>query len=157
MVLANLSTLQALLSIHNSKKVIAPPPTVATTSTAVVAAGASGAGTTAPEHIKERSYPLFQVVSSLSAPEVVISPSFNDINRIISKIQKIIVESTQPFVRWMNGTCVETPPQMVGEDEEPVCLCVVYCTLLALIFFSLRLFSLSTMTFLRILKLLRPC
>ncbi|GBG66225.1 hypothetical protein CBR_g57828 [Chara braunii] len=30
------------------------------------------------------------------------------------------VESTKPFVRWMDGTCIETPEQRVnGEDEEP--------------------------------------
>jgi dynein heavy chain len=69
---------------------------------------------------KAKNPPLFQVIASLSAPEVVITPSDNDIKRIVMKIQKNIVESCQPFVRWMDGTCIETPPQVVGEDEEPV-------------------------------------
>jgi dynein heavy chain len=63
---------------------------------------------------------LFQVVASLSAPEIILIPSFNDINRIFNKLLKAVVESSQPFVRWMDGTCIETAPQVVSEDEEPV-------------------------------------
>lgn len=63
---------------------------------------------------------LFQVVASLSAPEIIVIPSFNDITRIVNKLLKAVVESSVPFVRWMDGTCIETPPQIVSEDEEPV-------------------------------------
>lgn len=27
--------------------------------------------------------------------------------------------STRVFVRWMNGTCIETPPQKVKGEDEP--------------------------------------
>ena len=30
------------------------------------------------------------------------------------------VECCRSFVRWMDGTCIETPPQFVSEDEDPV-------------------------------------
>jgi dynein heavy chain len=33
---------------------------------------------------------------------------------------KSIVENTRQFVRWMDGTCIETPPQTVSEDEDAV-------------------------------------
>ncbi len=73
-----------------------------------------------PELKSAKGPPLFQVTASLSAPEVIITPSENDVKRIVMKIRQNIVESTQPFVRWMDGTCIETPPQVIGEDEEPV-------------------------------------
>ncbi|KAJ1617773.1 dynein heavy chain, N-terminal region 1-domain-containing protein [Pavlovales sp. CCMP2436] len=33
---------------------------------------------------------------------------------------KSIAENTRQFVRWMDGTCIETPPQTVSEDEDAV-------------------------------------
>ena len=30
------------------------------------------------------------------------------------------VECSRSFVRWMDGTCIETPPQFASEDEDPV-------------------------------------
>ena len=32
----------------------------------------------------------------------------------------LTVFSTKQFVRWMNGTCVETPPQHAEGEDEPV-------------------------------------
>lgn len=29
-----------------------------------------------------------------------------------------MVESTKLFIRWMDGTCVETPEQRLGRDDE---------------------------------------
>lgn len=70
--------------------------------------------------LKVKHPPLFQVTASLSAPEIVITPHENDVKKIIMKIRQNIVESSQPFVRWMDSTCIETPPQIIAEDEEPV-------------------------------------
>lgn len=67
-----------------------------------------------------RRPPLFRVGAILSTPEVVVSPPLSEINKLLGKMVKSIVENTRQFVRWMDGTCVETPPQPVGEDEEPV-------------------------------------
>ena len=63
---------------------------------------------------------LFRVSAVLSAPEVHVSPPLPDINKLFSKIVKSLVESTRTFVRWMHGTCMETAPQSVNEDEDPV-------------------------------------
>lgn len=63
---------------------------------------------------------LFQVVASLSAPEIVLTPNYSDVNKIISRILKVVVEGTQSFVRWMDGTCIETAPQFINNDNEPI-------------------------------------
>ena len=68
-----------------------------------------------------RTKPLFRVGTVLSAPEVLVSPPLAEVNKYPSKLLKSLVESTRSFVWWMDGTCLETPPQKVaGDDEEPV-------------------------------------
>eukprot|EP00898_Chlorokybus_atmophyticus_P006649 jgi/Chlat1/6986/Chrsp56S00523 len=65
--------------------------------------------------------PLFKISASLSAPEIVVQPPVNDVTKLLGRLVRNIVECTRPFIRWMDGTCVETPDQRVnGEDEEPV-------------------------------------
>ena len=64
--------------------------------------------------------PLFRVQGVLSAPEVHVSPPLPEINKILAKIVKSLVESTRTFVRWMHGTCIETPPQNINEDDDPI-------------------------------------
>ena len=60
-----------------------------------------------------------QIRLSLSNPEILVSPTIPDISKILSKLWRNMVESTKLFVRWMDGTCIETPDQKsVGEDEE---------------------------------------
>lgn len=39
---------------------------------------------------------------------------------MLAKVVKSVVESARTFVRWMHGTCIETPPQIVSEDEDPI-------------------------------------
>lgn len=68
----------------------------------------------------ERRPPLFRVGAILSTPEVVVSPPLNDINKLLIKLVRSIAENTRQFVRWMDGTCIETAPQIVNEDEDPV-------------------------------------
>eukprot|EP00960_Hanusia_phi_P039624 753955-Hanusia_phi.AAC.6 len=65
--------------------------------------------------------PIFRVTASLVAPDIVVSPALTDMHKLFQKMVKNTVESTKSFVRWMKGTCIETPPQYFhGEEEEPV-------------------------------------
>eukprot|EP00958_Prasinococcus_capsulatus_P027403 scaffold5502_cov390-Prasinococcus_capsulatus_cf.AAC.6 len=65
--------------------------------------------------------PLFKVSISLCAPDVIIQPPLSEIARYMARTLRNMVESTRPFIRWMDGTCLETPPQRPqGEDEEPI-------------------------------------
>lgn len=69
---------------------------------------------------KESPAALFKVALSLSNPEILIEPTLHDVSKMLSKLWRNIVESTKLFVRWMHGTCMETPEQKVGtEDDEP--------------------------------------
>lgn len=62
-----------------------------------------------------------QVHVSLSNPEVLVSPTLADTAKILSKLWRNMVESTKLFIRWMDGTCIETPEQKLGrDDEEPL-------------------------------------
>lgn len=67
-------------------------------------------------------FPLEQVVFSLQNTEVVISPPMSDVNKALGRLVRSLVESTKSFVRWMDGTCIDTPEQRGagGEDEEPI-------------------------------------
>eukprot|EP00736_Rhodelphis_marinus_P009344 Rmarinus@m.3249 len=73
-------------------------------------------------HRHSRRYrPLFKVSASLNPPEIIVSPAPPEIHKFLSKLVKNIVETSKSFVRWMRGSCIETPPQFVnGEDEEPM-------------------------------------
>uniref|UniRef100_A0A4X2JQB9 Dynein axonemal heavy chain 10 n=1 Tax=Vombatus ursinus TaxID=29139 RepID=A0A4X2JQB9_VOMUR len=65
--------------------------------------------------------PLFQTETILSAPEIILHPSANEIDKLCVHCVRDCVEVTKHFVRWMNGTCIECPPQK-GEEEELVVL-----------------------------------
>lgn len=64
--------------------------------------------------------PLFKVSASLSAPEIVIFPMSQEIYKMIFKLVRSIIDSTKMFHRWMNGTCIITPPQKANDEEEMV-------------------------------------
>ncbi|CAH3028713.1 unnamed protein product, partial [Porites evermanni] len=64
--------------------------------------------------------PLFMIETVLSAPEIVLSPPANEIYKLIMQSVRDMVEGTRMFVRWMNGTCIETPPQHAEGEDEPV-------------------------------------
>ncbi|XP_039735198.1 dynein axonemal heavy chain 10 [Pteropus medius] len=63
--------------------------------------------------------PLFQTETILTAPEIILHPSANEINKMCVHCIRNCVEITKHFVRWMNGSCIECPPQK-GEEEELV-------------------------------------
>nr|XP_038946048.1 dynein axonemal heavy chain 10 isoform X3 [Rattus norvegicus] len=66
-----------------------------------------------------RNVPLFQAETILSAPEIILHPNANEIDKMCVHCIRGCVEVTKYFVRWMNGSCIECPPQK-GEEEEIV-------------------------------------
>ncbi|XP_030593055.1 dynein heavy chain 10, axonemal isoform X2 [Archocentrus centrarchus] len=64
--------------------------------------------------------PLFQITAILSAPKIVLQPQSNEINQLLMQCVTDCVASTKQFVRWMHGTCIECPPQRVGNEDELV-------------------------------------
>lgn len=61
-----------------------------------------------------------QVVMYLNSPEIVVQPSVNDLKKVLGRLARNQVESSKPFVRWMSGTCMETPEvRGVSDDDEP--------------------------------------
>ncbi|XP_052023863.1 dynein axonemal heavy chain 10 [Apodemus sylvaticus] len=66
-----------------------------------------------------RNVPLFQAETILSAPEIILHPNANEIDKMCVHCIRGCVEVTKHFVRWMNGSCIECPPQK-GEEEEVV-------------------------------------
>nr|XP_039267660.1 dynein heavy chain 10, axonemal-like [Styela clava] len=65
---------------------------------------------------------IFQMESILSSPEIVLHPSASEVYKLLEQSVRDCVMSTKNFVRWMNGTCIETPPQQTESDDEPVSL-----------------------------------
>ncbi|XP_072163343.1 dynein axonemal heavy chain 10-like [Diadema setosum] len=63
--------------------------------------------------------PLFQIEAMLSAPEIILAPAANEIYKLSMQCVRDCVEGTKNFVRWMHGTCIETPPQNVEGEDEP--------------------------------------
>eukprot|EP01040_Poterioochromonas_malhamensis_P005875 gene5875-6317_t len=63
--------------------------------------------------------PLFKLNVSLNGKELLISPSLTEVDKLITKGARSMVESARYFVRWMYGTCLLTEPQIINEDEEP--------------------------------------
>ncbi|XP_073737373.1 dynein axonemal heavy chain 10 [Callorhinus ursinus] len=63
--------------------------------------------------------PLFQTDTILTAPEIILHPNANEIDKMCVHCVRNCVEITKHFVRWMNGSCIECPPQK-GEEEELV-------------------------------------
>ncbi len=57
---------------------------------------------------------------SLNAPEIVVQPSINDAKKVLGRLARNLVECSKPFVRWMDGTCIEAPEiRGAAEDDEP--------------------------------------
>uniref|UniRef100_G1NVC6 Dynein axonemal heavy chain 10 n=1 Tax=Myotis lucifugus TaxID=59463 RepID=G1NVC6_MYOLU len=63
--------------------------------------------------------PLFQTETILTAPEIILHPNASEIDKMCVHCARNCVEVTRNFVRWMNGSCIECPPQK-GEEEEVV-------------------------------------
>ena len=63
--------------------------------------------------------PLFKVLVSLNGKEMLVTPSLTEVDKLITKGVRSMVESARHFVRWMHGTCLCTDPQIISEDEDP--------------------------------------
>ncbi|XP_051514176.1 dynein axonemal heavy chain 10 [Myxocyprinus asiaticus] len=61
---------------------------------------------------------LFQIDAILAAPEIALHPKNNEVYKLMRQCVGDCVESTRRFVRWMHGSCLQCPPQLVdGEDK----------------------------------------
>eukprot|EP00906_Rhabdomonas_costata_P000974 RCo001402 len=101
MVLMSLSVFQNFLNVHHSKS----------------ARAASSSNRKKP--------PLFKITASLVANEICTSPAMGEIQATLSKVMRNIIESTNLFVRWMDGTCIECTlgeisPKPTDERDSPV-------------------------------------
>ncbi len=68
-----------------------------------------------------RRPPLFKVTFSLQNVDVVVQPPMTEVNKALGRLVRSLVESTKMFVRWMDGTCIETPEQRgATDDDEPI-------------------------------------
>eukprot|EP00644_Phytophthora_capsici_P007267 jgi/Phyca11/16825/fgenesh1_pg.PHYCAscaffold_22_\ len=90
MIIASMTTFQALLNVHTKD-----------ISSAISIMG-QGEGAT------------------MNGKDIIVTPSLSDMYKYLSKSVKHIVESAKAFIRWMHGTCRETAPLVVNEDEEPI-------------------------------------
>ncbi|BFZ18222.1 hypothetical protein BsWGS_21261 [Bradybaena similaris] len=63
--------------------------------------------------------PFFTVESLLAPPDVILNPQTNDIFKTVVSSARDIVSKTKKFVRWLQGTCTEAPPQKVKFLDEP--------------------------------------
>ncbi|XP_053555751.1 dynein axonemal heavy chain 10 [Bombina bombina] len=61
--------------------------------------------------------PIFQTEAILTAPDVVLHPSANEIYKLNIQCVRGCVEITKSFVRWMHGTCLDCLPQRTEDDE----------------------------------------
>ncbi|EFJ08822.1 hypothetical protein SELMODRAFT_131043 [Selaginella moellendorffii] len=62
----------------------------------------------------------FKLNCYLNIPDIVVQPSLTELTKLLTNMVRSIVDSAKPFIRWMDGTCLETPEQRVGsEDAEP--------------------------------------
>ena len=61
-----------------------------------------------------------QVTMYLNSPEIVVQPSINDLKKVLGRLARNQVECSKPFIRWMSGTCIETPEvKGASDDDEP--------------------------------------
>ncbi|KAG5844641.1 hypothetical protein ANANG_G00164650 [Anguilla anguilla] len=63
---------------------------------------------------------LFRIDTILSPPEIMLQPKNCEVYKLIMHCVGDCLESTRKFVRWMDRTCIECPPQVVEGDDEPV-------------------------------------
>lgn len=64
--------------------------------------------------------PIFRVDVCLSAPDVVLQPSFAELYQLLSRMFHNMLDSLKSFPRWMHGTCDPTPPLFVEGEDEPI-------------------------------------
>jgi dynein heavy chain len=63
--------------------------------------------------------PLFKVLVLLNSPEIVVQPPLKEVTKHLVNLSRNLVDCASPFVRWMDGTCLEAPEQKLNDDDEP--------------------------------------
>ena len=64
--------------------------------------------------------PLFKINAQLSAADIIVQPPVSEVTKLMGRLIRNIVECTRPFMRWMDGTCIDAPEQKnMQDDEEP--------------------------------------
>ncbi|KAL8575820.1 hypothetical protein ACOMHN_014825 [Nucella lapillus] len=63
--------------------------------------------------------PLFQIDALLAVPDIILNPPTNEIFKLTLQCVRDTVECLKLFERWMNGTCLVTPPKKVEGEDEP--------------------------------------
>ncbi|CBY09982.1 unnamed protein product [Oikopleura dioica] len=63
--------------------------------------------------------PLFRIEAALAGTEIILRPAVNETQKLVFKTIGDVIDSSRSFVRWMDGTCIETPPQPNPDSDEP--------------------------------------
>lgn len=116
MIIASMTTFQALLNVHTKD--------ISGGGSAMGMSASSGLNGGNRNRLEEASKlkrpPLCKVKATMNGKDIIVTPSLSDMYKFLSKSVKHIVESAKAFIRWMHGTCRETEPLIVSEDEEPI-------------------------------------
>ena len=67
----------------------------------------------------KRDQPLFRIEAALTGSDIVLRPAITEIQKLVLQSLRDAIEGTRSFVRWMDGTCIETPPQNNPDSDEP--------------------------------------
>ena len=62
------------------------------------------------------SLPLIKVVAEMNPPVITVTPTIQDMYKLMSKLLRNIPESSKQFVRWMNGQCRECEPVIIRHN-----------------------------------------
>ena len=60
-----------------------------------------------------------QVKLQLLHPDIIMQPSAAEIRKAVAGIMSRLHETSQPFVRWMDGTCLEAAPVAGMQPQQP--------------------------------------
>jgi len=63
--------------------------------------------------------PFCRAACLLGGRDVVVSPPAADVLKYVTKCIRGLSDAAKTFPRWKRGTCIECPPIIVDEDEEP--------------------------------------
>ena len=67
----------------------------------------------------KRDQALFRIEAALTGSDIVLRPAITEIQKLVLQSLRDVIEGTRSFVRWMDGTCIETPPQNNPDSDEP--------------------------------------
>ena len=60
-----------------------------------------------------------KVETTLTGSDIILRPTVSEIHKLVLQTLRDVVEGSRAFVRWMDGTCIETPPQNNPDSDEP--------------------------------------